>query len=133
MKEADDDGTKTWSAEGALRGHRLAVLCVVTLSNLVISGSGDKTVRVWKRSGDGAHNLVSVMVGHAGPVKSLCGVLDTAMGTLINSGSMDGDIRVWWIPEDETNLVSSDDGAPDSPVVVNWRTSHRTLAILPSV
>lgn len=133
MKEADDDGTKTWSAVGALRGHRLAVLCVVTLSNLVISGSADKTVRVWKRCGDGAHNLVSVMVGHAGPVKSLCGVLDVAMGALIISGSMDGDIRVWWIPEDETNLVSSDDGAPDSPVLVNWRTSRRTLPILPSV
>jgi WD40 repeat protein len=132
MKEVE--GEKAWSTVATLRGHRHAVLCVVTLPNLVISGSADKTVRVWRRGGDGVHSAVSVMVGHAGPVKSLCAVLDMAMGALVYSGSMDGDVRVWWIPEDETDLVSSDDGSPHSPLLVNWRpSSNKVLPSLPSL
>ncbi|KAG0605464.1 hypothetical protein M758_9G061600 [Ceratodon purpureus] len=134
MEDVDGGREKQWSAVAALRGHRHSVLCVATLSNLVISGSADKTVRVWRRGGDGVHVSVSVMVGHTGPVKSFCGMLDMAMGAMVYSGSMDGDIRVWWIPEDETDLVSSDDGFPDSPVLVNWRSSsNKLLPSLPSV
>lgn len=142
----DSEGTsKQWTAIGALRGHRLAVLCVATVSNLVISGSADKSVRVWRRGTDGAHTCVSVMVGHTGPVKALCamedniiapdvaadGVSDVAMGALVYSGAMDGDVRVWSVPEDETELGSSDgDGAPDSPVLVDWRNRKSPSMLL---
>lgn len=128
----DDEGQQQWHRVIALRGHRRAVLCLATLSTLVISGAADKTVRVWRRGGDGAHSALAVMVGHSGPVKSVCGVLDMAMGAVVYSGAMDGDVRVWWIPEDETDLVmSSDDGVPDSPVLVNWRPGSTTS--LPSL
>lgn len=117
----DVDGKRQWSAVAALRGHRLSILCLRTFGdNLVVTGSADKTVRVWKRSADGDYySCVSVMVGHTGPVKSLSVVSDMAMGFLVYSGSMDGDIRVWWLPEDETDRLSSDS---DGPVVVNWRS-----------
>lgn len=118
------DVVPEWTAVGALRGHRLSVLSVATMANLVISGSADKSVRVWRRGADGLHGCVSVMVGHSGPVKSLSVLEDMAMGALVYSGAMDGDVRVWWIPDDEeTDLVSSDGGAPDSPVLVRWRPS----------
>lgn len=122
-KMTDDDvqGRK-WTAVGALRGHRLSVLCLRTFGdNLVVTGSADKTVRVWRRNADGSHSCVSVMAGHTGPVKSLSVVSDMAMGFLVYSGSMDGDIRVWWLPEDETDCISSDS---DGPVVVNWKSGE---------
>ncbi|XP_024394921.1 protein JINGUBANG [Physcomitrium patens] len=121
MKEIDGD--RQWTAVGTLRGHRLAILCLTIMSNLVITGSADTTVRVWRRDAEDVHTCLSVMVGHTGPVKSLCVLSDMAMGALVYSGSMDGDIRVWWLPEDETDLLSSDDSSPDSPVVINWRSS----------
>lgn len=116
--------TRQWTAVGTLPGHRMSILCLSTLSNLLISGSADKTIRVWKRNDDGLHTCVSVMVGHTGPVKSLCAMPDAGWGVLVYSGSSDGDIRVWWIPDDEPDSVSSDEtNALDSPLVVNWRAS----------
>lgn len=123
-----------WTAVGVLRGHRMSVLCVATMANLVISGSADKSVRVWRRGredgGSVTHVCVSVMVGHAGPVKSLCVMEDMEMGAVVYSGGMDGDVRVWWIPEEEEmGLGSEEDGAPDSPVLVNWRTSKGAICV----
>jgi len=124
-KMAEDK--KQWSAVGALRGHRLSILCLKTVGeNVVVTGSADKTVRVWKRNADGYHSCVSVMTGHTGPVKSLSVVSDMAMGFLVYSGSMDGDIRVWWLPEDDASDCSSSDS--DSPVVVNWRSETAPAA-----
>ncbi|KAF2311399.1 hypothetical protein GH714_022290 [Hevea brasiliensis] len=34
---------------GALRGHTESILCLVVVSDLVCSGSADKTIRVWRR------------------------------------------------------------------------------------
>lgn len=115
---------------GLLRGHRQAVLCLATIFNLVVGGSADKTVRVWKQNRNGLHTSLSVMVGHTGPVKSLCISTDMAMGVLVYSGSMDHDVRVWWIPEDEKDYISSDESSPDSPVLVKWRFSNISLPSL---
>jgi WD40 repeat protein len=132
--KVSDDGDevvpgKRWTTVGALRGHRLSVLCVVTMANLVISGSADKSVRVWRRAcgPDGLlqHSCVSVMVGHNGPVKALCVLENMAMGALVYSGAMDGDVRVWWIPDDDSDPdVDSGAATPDSPLLVNWRLSE---------
>lgn len=124
--------TRQWTAVGTLLGHRMSVLCLSTLTNIVISGSADKTIRVWKRNNNGHHSCVSVMVGHTGPVKSLCAMPDAEWGVLVYSGSLDGDIRVWWVPEDDSDSLSSDEtNALDSPLVVNWRASTPNARDLP--
>ncbi|OIT07188.1 PREDICTED: uncharacterized protein LOC109231814 [Nicotiana attenuata] len=57
---------------GALRGHKLAVLCVAVAGNLVLSGSADKSICVWRREeGGGVHSCLTVLTGHNGPVKCL--------------------------------------------------------------
>jgi WD40 repeat protein len=113
---------------GLLKGHCLAVLCLSTIADLLISGSADKTIRVWRRSRgkDTLHSCISVMQGHKGPVKSLCtsncsssssssvSAATTRMGFLVYSGSMDCDVRVWWVPEqdrEEENFSDDDDGS----------------------
>lgn len=126
---------------GLLKGHCLAVLCLSTIADLLISGSADKTVRVWRRSRgkDALHSCVSVMQGHKGPVKSLCtsncssssssvSAATTRMGFLVYSGSMDCDVRVWWVPEqdrEEESFSDDDDGSfqespPPPPQLVRW-------------
>lgn len=122
------NGIKQYNAVGALPGHRMSVLCLCTLSNLVISGSSDKTIRVWRRNDDGLHSCVSVMTGHTGPVKSLCAVPALGSGVMVYSGSMDGDVRVWWVPENEQDCPSSDEtSSPNSPLVVDWRPSNACI------
>lgn len=122
-----DDGKREWSAVGMLRGHRLSVLCVRAFGNaLVASGAADKSVRVWRRGDDGAHCCVAVMAGHSGPVKSLWVASDMASGVMVYSGSMDGDVRIWWLPEDDDDRhfssSSSESSFSANPVVLNWRS-----------
>jgi WD40 repeat protein len=127
---------------GLLKGHCLAVLCLSTIADLLISGSADKTIRVWRRSRgkDTLHSCISVMQGHKGPIKSLCtsncssssnssvSAATTRMGFLVYSGSMDCDVRVWWVPEqdrEEESFSDDDDGSfqespPPAPQLVRW-------------
>lgn len=109
-----DDGKLEWSVEGFLRGHRLSVLCLRAFGDsLVVSGSADKMIRVWRRGDDGVHSCVAVMAGHSGPVKSLWVVSDMAMGVMVYSGSMDSDVRIWWLPEDDRDCSSSEESLSD--------------------
>ncbi|XP_074285840.1 protein JINGUBANG-like [Silene latifolia] len=96
---------------GVLRGHKMAVLCLATAGNLVMSGSADKTICVWKREEDGAgvHSCLSVLTGHSGPVKCLAVELDfdadeDGTGTeaeaeaeqwVVYSGSLDKSVKIW--------------------------------------
>ncbi|XP_042497196.1 protein JINGUBANG-like [Macadamia integrifolia] len=92
---------------GALRGHTKAILCLAVVSDLVCSGSADKTVRIWKRSVEKSYSCLAVLEGHSGPVKCLTAAVDrndslittSAYSTsyLVYSGSLDCDIRVWQI------------------------------------
>ncbi|OVA16248.1 WD40 repeat [Macleaya cordata] len=99
---------------GGLRGHTRAILCLVVISDLVCSGSADKTVRVWRRNNGDDHqnrnitySCLAVMEGHTGPVKCLTASVDHNNSTMINStsatsyliytGSLDCDIKVWQI------------------------------------
>ncbi|KAK8965081.1 putative E3 ubiquitin-protein ligase LIN-1 [Platanthera guangdongensis] len=62
---------KMLSHGGVLRGHKLAVLCLATAGSLMLSGSADKTICVWRREGTGVHSCLSVLTGHSEPVKCL--------------------------------------------------------------
>ena len=110
-----------------LRGHRLAVLCLASTGDLLLSGSADKTIRVWRRTynfcsvnnvninledefyGFVSHQCITVLEGHTRPVKCLAVALDPVLGTLAYSGSMDQSVRVWSaIPdEDEESDMNS--------------------------
>ncbi|KAI3812095.1 hypothetical protein L1987_16799 [Smallanthus sonchifolius] len=94
---------------GALRGHNMAVLCITVVGDLVVSGSADKTVRIWRRGIDGKkYSRVCVLEGHNGPVKCLAAGVDSCTGSddssgssyLVYSGSLDCDVKVWkvWVP-----------------------------------
>ncbi|KAJ9535859.1 hypothetical protein OSB04_un000982 [Centaurea solstitialis] len=93
---------------GALRGHSMAILCLLVVGDLVLSGSADKTVRIWRKGMDGNKYIrVGVLEGHNGPIKCLAGALDTCTSGVtsgtsykVYSGSLDCDVKVWkvWVP-----------------------------------
>ncbi|KAH6770558.1 hypothetical protein C2S52_015361 [Perilla frutescens var. hirtella] len=79
-----------------LKGHRGGVLCLVSVNDLLISGSSDTSVRIWKYEKGWC---LAVMEGHCKPVKSLVAVADgdgdLDQGFSVYSGSLDGEIRAW--------------------------------------
>ncbi|XP_043703688.1 protein JINGUBANG-like [Telopea speciosissima] len=101
------DGGGHMVVVGALRGHTKAILCLSVVSDLVCSGSADKTVRIWRRSVEKSYYCLAVLEGHGGPVKCLTAAIDrydslttsSAYTTsyLVYSGSLDCDIKVWQI------------------------------------
>lgn len=90
---------------GALRGHTKSILCLAVVSDLVCSGSEDKTIRIWRGNTNNVlreYSCLSVLEGHKGPVKCLTIVFDhfdqpSEASFLIYSGSLDCDIKVWKI------------------------------------
>ncbi|XP_026443532.1 protein JINGUBANG-like [Papaver somniferum] len=106
----EDNQSINMSLVGALKGHKRAVLCLSVISDLICSGSADKTVRIWRRINNGSscsYSCLAVMEGHNGPVKCLTTTIEhnysnsTTMITnnayLIYSGSLDCSIKVWKI------------------------------------
>ncbi|KAK1362146.1 E3 ubiquitin-protein ligase TRAF7-like [Heracleum sosnowskyi] len=103
-------GSGHMAVAGALRGHTKAILCLAVVSDLVCSGSADKTVRIWRRGNDKSYSCLAVLEGHKGPVKCLTAAIDNSnadnnvspIGTpyLIYSGSLDCDVKIWqiWVP-----------------------------------
>lgn len=92
---------------GVLRGHKLAVLCLATAGrSLIISGSADSTIRVWRReAASGTHTKLSVLTGHVGPIKCLAVGDDVAGdGWLLYSGSLDKSVKVWRVPEKKPSM-----------------------------
>lgn len=85
---------------GALRGHKKSILCIAVVSDLVCSGSADKTIRIW-RGVERNYSCVAVLEGHRGPVKCLAAAMDRCNPSdtsyLVYSGSLDSDIKVWQI------------------------------------
>eukprot|EP01018_Ginkgo_biloba_P022773 Gb_27340 [translate_table: standard] len=96
------------TVSGALRGHRRAILCLTTVTDLLCSGSADKSIRLWRRGDGNVHTCLAVLEGHRGPVKSITASVDEMTGCLIYSGSLDHDIKVWWV----SSHRSSHHGSP---------------------
>ncbi|KAJ8440398.1 LOW QUALITY PROTEIN: hypothetical protein Cgig2_019387 [Carnegiea gigantea] len=100
---------------GVLKGHKLAILCLVARTKVVFSGSADKTICMWRRQGT-VHTCVSVLSGHTGPVKCLAVEDDKeAKGQryIVYSGSLDK--SVWSVTDQEmSQQVVELDSAPNS-------------------
>lgn len=83
---------------GALRGHTKSILCIAVVSDLVCSGSADRTIRIWSGI-DRNYSCLAVLEGHKGPVKCLTATTDQYNSSdnsyLIYSGGLDCDIKVW--------------------------------------
>ncbi|XP_031250883.1 protein JINGUBANG-like [Pistacia vera] len=97
--EKDESGNMELA--GALRGHTKSILCISVVSDLVLSGSADKTIRIW-RGIDRNYSCLAVLEGHKGPVKCLTAATDQYYNHsdttyLVYSGSLDCDIKVWKI------------------------------------
>ncbi|KAL6847034.1 hypothetical protein ACP4OV_022887 [Aristida adscensionis] len=93
---------------GALRGHKMAVLCLAVAGRVVVSGSADRTISVWRREEGAEHARLAVLTGHTGPVK--CVAMDEeeddagARGPggrwwVVYSGSLDGSVKVWRVSD----------------------------------
>lgn len=100
-----DRGKHFMSFSGVLRGHKMAVLCLATAGNLVLSGSADSNLCVWQKEVGGVHTCMAVLTGHGGPVKCLAVKKDTTAvedeGKLwiVYSGSLDKSVKVWRVTE----------------------------------
>ncbi|GMH02731.1 hypothetical protein Nepgr_004570 [Nepenthes gracilis] len=102
---------------GVLRGHKLAVLCLATAGKLVLSGSADKSVCVWKREDGGFHLCLAVLTGHHGPVKCLAVEQDQDLSEegddhdddekswIVYSGSLDKSVKVWRVSENYSSTA----------------------------
>ncbi|KHN48625.1 Myosin heavy chain kinase B [Glycine soja] len=89
---------------GALRGHTRSILCLAVVSDLVCSGSEDKTVRIW-RGVQKEYSCLAVLEGHRSPIKSLTAAVDRSEqdpnseepSFLVYSASLDCDVKVWQV------------------------------------
>ncbi|XP_010432422.1 PREDICTED: protein will die slowly-like [Camelina sativa] len=114
---------------GILKGHKSAVLCLAIAGNLLLSGSADKNICVWRRDpSDKSHQCLSVLTGHMGPVKCLAveeeracrkGAKASATGEgdrkfIIYSGSLDKSVKVWRVSERMATWREMDEPAASS-------------------
>lgn len=99
---------KSLSHGGVLKGHKLAVLCLATAGSLVISGSADMAICVWRRSGSD-HICLSMLINHTGPVKCLAVQRDRQSSPedkrwILYSGSLDKSVKMWRVSEQAAPL-----------------------------
>ncbi|CAO2181513.1 unnamed protein product [Urochloa humidicola] len=113
---------------GYLKGHRLAVFCLASGcgGRVVVSGSEDATMRVWRREGGSKgggggtmHTCLAVIEGHRGPVRCLAvggGEAGEVEGSMVvYSAGLDRSVKVWRIrvvgkEEDEDDQDDDDVG-----------------------
>ncbi|KAL2927020.1 Protein JINGUBANG [Bienertia sinuspersici] len=111
----DQQNSCRYTHGGFLQGHKFAVLCLVTVENLLISGSEDSTIRIWKREkggkGNNVHDCLAILEGHRGPIRCLNAVLQKdsfALSFLVYSASLDQTFKVWRVKKNQT-LKDDDD------------------------
>lgn len=105
---------------GILKGHKLAVLCLEAAGPLLFSGSADKNICVWRREGSSAHNCLSVLTGHTGPVKCLTvekdqESTDSDPKWVVYSGSLDKSVKVWSVAEQAPDMGQISSGWDSIP------------------
>ena len=75
-----------------LRGHELWIATFQVLPDgTIVSGSLDRTIRIWKIGENGKYYQSEVLIGHEGSVLTLQVLPD---GRIV-SGSADNTIRIW--------------------------------------
>ncbi|RLN43357.1 vegetative incompatibility protein HET-E-1 [Panicum miliaceum] len=135
---------------GVLVGHRMAVMCLAVSGRVVVSGSADRTLCVWRRD-DGPdddrcrHARLAVLAGHTGPVKCVAVAAADDEGCydggerrfVVYSGSLDGSVKVWRLSEDRPleppPAVITEPATPSMPALLEseaW-TPRRTVALAP--
>lgn len=92
-----EDSAQHIGVAGALRGHRHAILCFACVGDILCSGSADKTIRVWRRNCGTIHSCVAVLEGHKAAVKCLAIAIEESTDYFVYSGSIDTDIKIWWV------------------------------------
>ena len=83
-----------WSVEATLTGHSHWVLCVAVLADgRFVTGSRDKTVKVWKENspGSGVWSVEATLTGHREMVSCVAVLADGRFVT----GSWDWTVKVW--------------------------------------
>ncbi|KGN58050.1 protein JINGUBANG isoform X1 [Cucumis sativus] len=96
-----ESSSSRYNHGGFLQGHHFGVLCLVAVKDLILSGSEDTTIRVWRREEIGnnefVHSCISVIEGHHGPVRCLAAAteMDNMGNMLVCSGSLDQTFKVW--------------------------------------
>ncbi|CAA7019260.1 unnamed protein product [Microthlaspi erraticum] len=91
-----------WRLGFEMRGHKMAVLCMCVVGEMVCSGSADKSIGLWRREKSGILCKFGVIQGHEGPVKCLqASPNNVGAGFMLYSGGLDKSIRVWWVPKQE--------------------------------
>lgn len=111
-------GSDPMVLSGVAGGHDGAVLCLICLGldghDMFVSGSADRTVRIWGRSCGSLFCCVAVLEGHHRPVRSLAvATSDDKTDDVVSvcTGSLDGEIKIWRV------MVSE---------LIEFRPSHST-------
>ncbi|CAO2822274.1 unnamed protein product [Amaranthus hypochondriacus] len=87
--------------DSSFQGHQFAICCLVSLENLVLSGSEDSTIKIFRRQNEkkALHECVAVLEGHRGPIRCLATLLQKETKDEINflvfSTSLDQTFKVW--------------------------------------
>ena len=87
--------------DSLFQGHQFAIFCLVSLDNLVLSGSEDSTIKIFRRQNEKkpSHECVAVLEGHRGPIRCLATLLQKETKDEINflvfSASLDQTFKVW--------------------------------------
>ncbi|PWA89985.1 myosin heavy chain kinase B [Artemisia annua] len=115
---------KLLSRGGILKGHNLAVLCLVAAGNLVFSGSADTNICVWRRDEGGEHKCMRTLSGHTGPVKCLAVEEELRPGAsrratnnkawTVYSGSLDKSVKIWRVSTGMGSLMELMSPQPSS-------------------
>ncbi|KAG6547128.1 hypothetical protein Mapa_011380 [Marchantia paleacea] len=116
-------GDEHMTMAGVLRGHRQAVLCLATVGNIVVTGSADKSIRVWRRGSDNSHTCIAVLEGHKGAVKTVVASMEAVQeGVLIYSGGIDRLVKVWYLSPKEDGFQSDvSQASPMAASPLRWR------------
>ncbi|KAH7515782.1 hypothetical protein FEM48_Zijuj10G0063000 [Ziziphus jujuba var. spinosa] len=101
--EKDGENDSMMVVVGALRGHTKAILCLAVVEDLLLSGSADCSVRIWRRGIDRRFCCLGVLEGYRRPVKCLTVTVDCSYRQrnddsagscyLLYSGSLDGEVK----------------------------------------
>lgn len=103
-----EKGLYSWRVVCDVKAHKMAVLCMSEMGEMLCSGSADKSICVWRREREGGLVKQMVMKGHEGPVKCLqASPMRVGGGFMVYSGSLDRSMRVWWVPNCSSSSSSS--------------------------